>query len=207
MSLKTRIWVLGTVLICGVLVLLGVLGGLLPQLTAARSTQILIGAAEMRNDAQRTQLAALVAAEPRRAVLTEQLAELREAMPATVASAAFARELHDIEGATGARVVRFSLLPPVAATTEVAAEAPSDGTASDTEAEAPEASAAAGGTITIPVSLEVSGGRDQVVEFARRLQLGSRLLTVDSVEQRGGGSSAESDTLTLTGAIYVAPAA
>lgn len=196
MSGKTRLWILGTAVICGALVIFGLFAGLLPQLSSAASTAGLALSAESQNDVQRTQLAALQAAEKRMPELTRELEELHAAIPDTAESADFVRQLAMLEETTGARVKAFEVKPPVedrgAADLNAAPAAPApeadasaEGT-SDGSGDAPAAgdvSATAGSTavgpLAIPIELEIIGSAEQVTAFVRGLQNGERLIEVN----------------------------
>lgn len=169
MSLKTRLWVLGTAIVCGALILIGVVGGLLPQLQAAKSTNDLALNAEDLNMLQQVQLAQLQAAKENSGELSTQLTELRKAIPDTAASSAWVAELHLIERESGALVSEFLVVPPLNG--DAAGAQPADG------------EAVAGGPQQIPVTLTVVGtSRKQVAEFVRDVQVGDRFVLAESVE-------------------------
>lgn len=191
MSAKTRLWILGTAVICGALVLFGLLGGLLPQLSAASSTSSLAQSAESQNEVQRTQVQALQAAEKRMPELSQELEALRAAIPDTADSADFVRELAELEASTGARIAKFEVKPPIedrgagdgsTAGAAPAAEGATADTAESADAAAPPADAsvpAVVGPLAIPFELEFIGSVDQVTAFVRGLQNGARLVEVN----------------------------
>lgn len=195
MSTKTRLWVLGTVIVCGALILFGVAGGLMPQLASASSTNALADDAEQLNDIQRAQLTQLENAQKNIGELESQLEDLRKAIPDTAGSADWIAELHDAERASGVRVTAFDVQVPLsdetAAQAAPAAEESADGgdaaaedssgesTAPSTDAEQPQAS----GASPIPITLVATGeSRADVAEFMRAIQAGDRLFAVQSVQ-------------------------
>ncbi|XPP25545.1 MAG: hypothetical protein ACNYNX_07770 [Leucobacter sp.] len=221
MSLKTRLWVLVTGLLCALLILYGVLAGLLPQLSSAALTREEAQGIDFVIQAQKTQLARLEEADRNTDALESDLAELELAIPASPEWSAFLRELQSLETRTGAAVSE-ALVQPGAAPQGVAAS-PAEGDpaeanpveASDAAA-APSAEASGSGTesgggsaaalpsdlIEIPITIIVTGTVDQVVAFYRGLQTSERLLVmanleIDSTEPVARG--------TVNGFVYVAP--
>lgn len=190
MSLKTRLWVLGTAIVCGALILIGVVGGLLPQLQAAKSTNDLALNAEDLNMLQQVQLAQLQAAKENSGELSTQLTELRKAIPDTAASSAWVAELHLIERDSGALVSEFAVVAPLSG--DAAAAPPAEG--------AP----AATGPQQIPVTLKIVGdSRKQVAEFVRAVQAGDRFVLVQSVAiSVEAGDDSEVWTANLAGLMY-----
>lgn len=211
MSMKTRLWVILTGLICALILLYGVLAGLLPQLADASRIRSEASSTEFLIETQQTQLNRLKEADQNSAALAEDLAELELAIPTSPGWAAFLRELQGFEAATGAvvseAVAQPSILPESgnAANPAPAADAGADasGDAAATTPEAPvTGTAASSGLIEIPLSLTVTGTTDQVAEFLRLLQLGDRLLVISRLEI---DASSETTSGIVEGSIYVAP--
>ena len=177
MNVKTRLWILGTVLICGAFVLLGVTGGLLPQLTAATSTEMLADSTEQQNEAQQAQLTRLQNAKQNGDELAATLADLRKALPDTAASTDWVSELRSIENSSKAVVTEFKLPNPLlGAAGSAQANPPKDGAAAGN-------TTAASGPQTIPFTLKVTGSsRAEVADFLRRLQTGDRLVLISKVK-------------------------
>lgn len=186
MSTKTRAWVLGTIVVCAAVVLFGVFGGLLPQLSTALSTFSLASEQEARDDVLRAQLQALEESKADASRLEEQLAELQRAIPGSIDGAGFLRELEQLEAQTGAVVVVIGVTPPESV---------------DAGAGAPGGS---GDAVAIPITIEAVGSADQVAEFVRGLQLGERLIAVDRVAMAASGDGVRG---TITGAIFALPPA
>lgn len=171
MSAKTRLWVLGTIIICAAVILVGVVGGLMPQLSAAKNTNRVADETAQLKEIQRTQLTALQQARKEASLLEEQLAELRDAIPETAASAAWVDDLHRAEGASEARVSNFEVGTPlpIGEGEEEAANQTSDDPAPQPSGE----------VAPIPITLQVIGPeRADVAEFMRLAQAGDRLFTV-----------------------------
>lgn len=222
MSPKTRVWALLTGLVCIAVLMVGVVGGLLPQLTSAGATFALVGDTRQRNDVSRTQIAALQEQQGRLAQLTEELEELRTAIPDTAASAAWLRQLAEIEQASGASVTSFHLSTPTEgagaeatggsegaeaadaedASDAASADAPAEGDAGAASGDAggSSAGAPAPGVLIIPFELVVTGDEAQVTEFVRLLQTGERLVTVRRVTQLVSDDGWQA---TVSGELYV----
>lgn len=220
MSLKTRLWVLVTGLLCALLVLYGVLAGLLPQLSSAALTRGEAQSTGFVIQTQQTQLARLEEADRNADALASDLAELELAIPASPEWSAFMRELQALEALTGA-VVSEALVQPGAEPQAVAAN-PAEGNPADTNpAEASDAavspgaegsgSSATSGTgataspsnlIEIPLTVTVTGTVDQVVGFLRGLQTSDRLLVIANLEI---DSTGEVPRGTVNGFVYVSP--
>jgi len=189
MNVKTRLWILGTVIVCGALVLLGVTGGLLPQLTAATSTEMLAGSTEQQNEAQQAQLTRLQNAKQNGDELAATLSDLRKALPDTAASADWVSELRSIENLSKAAITEFKLPNPLAgAAGSAQASPPANGTAAGN-------TPAASGPQTIPFTLKVTGSsRAEVADFLRRLQTGDRLVLVSKVKLLKNEAAADGST-------------
>jgi len=179
-SAKTRIWIMGTALICGALVMLGVLGGLLPQLTAAAATNLQADSQVQVNDTQRTQLSRFQQAEETLDELSAELEELRKALPATAASADWVGQLRRFEESSGARVTGFLVKAPISEESGSVQQAPA---AEGPDQQPGDDQASAVALIPIPVSIEVAAPElSSAASFMRSLQIGERLFVVKSVE-------------------------
>lgn len=177
MNLKTRLWVIGTVMFSALLVLLGVMGGLVPQLTQAASTFSLVAQQDETNELQRLQLQQLQLAQNNVTDLNEQLEQLTQAIPGTIDSSALLAELDALQAQTGALVSFLKIENPLAASQ------PAD---SSDEAE-PSGQAAQ----EIPISMKVTGSQEEVAQFIQALQTGDRLITYTRVGfgQSSGGAT------------------
>lgn len=215
MSAKTRLWVLGAGVVSAALILFGIVGGLLPQLAIASSTDDLAESAQIRNDAQALQIQMLQKAEKNRAELESVATELSGSLPATVASAELLRELDALAIQTGVQLTSVTASSPVppevdpeaaaaeAAAAEAAAAEAAPGDAGTEAANAAEpAPAPAAGLTAIPLNVVAAGTPEALANFARALQTGQRLILVkqlDIVEGTEGTSTA-----TLDGLIFIA---
>lgn len=215
MSAKTRLWALGAGVVSAALILFGIVGGLLPQLAIASSTDDLAESAQIRNDAQAVQIQMLQKAEKNRAELETVATELSGSLPATVASAELLRELETLAVQSGVQLTSVTASSPVppevdpeAAAAEAAAAeasateaAPADAGAEAANAAEP-APAPAAGLTAIPLNVVAAGTPEALANFARALQTGQRLILVkqlDIVEGTEGASTA-----TLDGLIFIA---
>lgn len=211
MSPKTRIWALLTALVCIVILALGIVGGLLPQLAAASGTFGLVGETQQRNGALRAQIDALKQQQDRLDEISQEVEELRSAIPDTAASSEWVRELAAIEQQSGATLTAFGVstpAEPAAAPAEADSES-ADAAAEEDGAAAEDATGAdaattpvtvSSGVLTVPIQLTVKGSEEQITEFVRLLQTSKRLVTVQLVTQTATGDGWES---TVTGAFYV----
>lgn len=208
MSSKTRIWVLLTGVVCVVVLLLGVVGGLMPQLSTAGITLGMATDAETRNEALQTQIDELKRQEARIDDLADEVDELRRAIPDTAASADWIRELAEIETQSGATVSAFAVTTPeaddaaAAASTAEASEASEEASAPPTSGADPSMpdSSASGGVLTVPVVLTFTGSQEAVVEFVGLLQAGERLIVIRSLNLESSGEAWQG---TARGVIYV----
>lgn len=179
MSAKTRIWVLGTALICGALVVLGIVGGLMPQFAVAAATNLQSDTQVQLNDSQREQLGRFQQAEETLDELSTELEELRKALPSTAASAEWVGEVHRFEESSGSRVTDFLVKAPISDQSASAEQTPVD----ESDQQAGEEPASSGGLIPIPVSIEaVAPDRSSASSFIRSLQAGERLFVIKSVD-------------------------
>ena len=176
MSTKTRLWVLGTAVLCAGLILFGLAAGLMPQLATAASTNQSVENQQMLNDLQRARLAQLQTARQNSAELESQLNELQAAIPGAGASVEWLEELRGIEAQTGALVKNYEVLALPSQQTEPDAAQGGDPAEAEAEARAP-------GAQVISVTLEVVvDEKAAVAAFVRQVQEGSRLFLISSVE-------------------------
>lgn len=202
--MKTRIWVFATGIVCAIVVLLGVVSGLLPQLSAANSTHQLADNTEDQNLIFQAQLDALSNDDANLTELNRELETLRQAIPGEAESAVFVAQLAAIEVSTGARLSAYHVLTPFDqdVVTDPTAEQVAEGEAA-TDGAVP-VTPTASGLLPIPLTLEATGEtREQVVDFVRALQVGDRLITVELVRISTGSSSVW--LAEIQGAIYVYP--
>lgn len=202
--MKTRIWVFGTGIVCAIVLLLGVVSGLLPQLSNANSTHQLAEDTEDQNLIFQAQLDTLSDDDANLTELNRELEDLRQAIPGDAASAAFVAQLAAIEASSGARLSAYHVLTPFVqdAVTDPTAEQVAEGEVV-TDGTVP-AAPTASGLQPIPLTLEVTGEtREQVADFVRALQVSDRLITVELVRIYTDDSVAWKAE--IQGAIYVYP--
>lgn len=203
--MKTRIWVFATGIVCAVVLLLGVVSGLLPQLSAANATHQLANDTEDQNLIFQAQLDALSADDANLAELNRELEDLRQAIPGDAASAAFVAQLAEIEASSGARLSAYHVLTPFTqeAVTDPTAEQVTEGEVA-TDGTVP-ATPTASGLQPIPLTVEVTGEtREQVADYVRALQTGDRLITVELARVYLDDST-QLWKAEIQGAIYVYP--
>jgi len=203
MITKTRIAGVLTALVCGALILFGVLFGLMPQLAAAENTNGLAQDARSLNDTYRVQLGMLEQADQNSSQLEASLGELRQALPDTADSAAWIDELRQLEKSTSTYVKQFEVKQ--FAQEQQAAAAPTGGGSAPAEDSA--ASAPPTGPLAIPITLQVAGANyKDAAKFVDAVQNGSRLFLVrhaQILEQDSDGGAAW--YATLDGFIYALP--
>lgn len=206
MSAKTRLWTLGAGIVSAALILFGVVGGLLPQLAIASSTDDLAESAQIRNDAQVLQIAMLTDAEKRRTELESTVAELEASLPATAASAQLLRELDQLALDNGVQLTTVTASTPAPPEPDPNA-VPEDAAAPPEGVEAANAdepvTAPAAGLLTIPISVVAEGQPDALANFVRQVQLGQRLVIMQQIDIAESGEGVSSAT--ITGFIFIAP--
>lgn len=212
MSNKTKLWALGVGIICVVLLLLGIFGGFLPQLQKVSSTAKLADDAELMNDIYRAQITQLQSQQDNLTELEAERGDLIRAIPETPMSEALLAELHDIAEDTGAVLQSFTAGGAEAYVDPSEAEAATDAetTVADEGTDGAEAAMPAAapapapqGLIAVPVSFDVAGSYDEIVEFFRTLQTSDRLLFVNSVSINEQGGSEGSFSGSMSGHMFV----
>lgn len=186
MNARTRLWTLGVAVICAGVVLLGVVGGLMPQLTQAGSSYRILQDTRDRNEGMRSQIQELEAAETNIAELEAQYETMTAAIPAEADTSSLLRELQSLQEATGARVVDLALQGAEAVeATGSGANAPTANGENNANGAngAPPAGEGAGVTIDrIPLVLRLEGSPQQISAFVAALQSGERLVLADEFQ-------------------------
>lgn len=202
MNTKTRLWVLAVGVICAAVVLLGVVGGLMPQLTEAGSSYRMLQDVRDRNETVRAQIQELEAAEADLSELELQYEALTSAIPAEVDTAGLLRELQTLQDQSGARVLDLALQPAESLASASEAASSTGETVAEGEAEASTATELPGLSAHIdrvPLTLQLQGTPQQITDFVKALQLGERLVLVDQVEITPAGDLSNG---TVIGAIF-----
>ena len=215
----TKWWLLGAILVIGLVVLAGFTLGISPkldELNAARTTR---SAALAQNEVYELQLAALQRQFDGLETVQDELALLREAIPAGAALPTLIGQLDAIAERTSVDLTDFSsadAMPylPVVAPPDIAADIAADVAADvDTTAEADAAAAppaalsplvTAENFVAVPITIAVTGRFDAVLQFLAGLQNGQRLMTVTSFSTSAPSADAP-DRVTgqIAGIVYV----
>ena len=161
-------------------------------------------AAEQTNGQLEVTLARLRDLEARRPELEAQLAALRKAVPDQPQLARFFLSAHEAATRSGVELTTVSPSKPTAsaAATTATTAAPSSGSTTTTTAAAGTTAATVAPTATAPsaisLSLEVTGGYFQVLDFLNRVDDLPRIVVVDSLDL-GGGAADETPAPGATG--------
>lgn len=225
----SRIWILGTVVLCLGILLLGWFAAVQPQLISALAAEVSRAEVESANAAHEEHLAELEEQFGSLASLEEQLEKLQRSVPPVAAMPAFVDELHALAAASGVSVREVTVADPqpygAASTVQETAEEPAAGddaatgeSAAPSEAPAQPAAAPAVPTtsgngitaanfILIPVTVTVEGSYSTVLSFVKSAQNGERLflvnsLTVQPVDAANIGAGAAYNAV-LGGFVYV----
>jgi Tfp pilus assembly protein PilO len=209
-----RIWIAGCAIVMAAAVALGWLLGASPLLEAARATGEARDAAEAQNLSYTQELTTLKEQFAGIGELEDQLADLREELPALADQPAYlaqlsaAAERHSVKltSITVADAVAYAPtaaeVPPVEAPAADAAET-EDATADAETATIPPVVGAgvpvtsplvtAENFVSIPVALALEGGYGNVLDFVDSVQTGTRLsaVTAFSTSKDGAGAGAD----------------
>lgn len=211
----------------GVVVLaLGFVLGVQPQLTAASTASQQTASVDEQNATLRAGLATLKADNEKLPALQSELGALQTSVPSQATLPAFLTEISQLASETGTTVTAFTTSDAVAyapaapaADATATDSAATDSTAADgatAEATAPIAAApdlvtdpqiTAANFSSIPITVTVKGSYQQARDFLGRLQQGSRLFLVtnfaSSGSSEGGSTNAVPDQWTVGGLVYV----
>lgn len=221
MSGKTKLWILVTTVISGLVLMRGVLAGLLPQLRAAAAVRAEVGFVDATIAAQEGQLARLRTAADDPDGLANRLAELERALPAAPEWPAFLRELEAMAVAAGIEVTEIRVQPMLTGGDSGGA-LPSDppeadgssdsGSETGTDAgESPPPVGSSrlvdgGGRVEIPLTIRASGDVEALASFFRQLQTADRLFLAQRLELDAPLTAAGDPALgVITGTIFTVP--
>lgn len=188
MKSNSRIWIIAGSLVVVVVLALGGLLGVKPQLDAAQLSNDDRANVETLNAQHTIELEALKEQSTRLPEFQAAVSELRSAIPATADLDTFTGELAELEVATGAIVTNYS-------PEDAALFVPSVKTAAVAPVAVPPST-----FVKISMKLSVVGTREAGLEFVKGLQSGSRLVLVSDV-----AVSADEDgttTTDVTGLVY-----
>lgn len=220
---------IGAVLTGVVVLALGFLVGVQPQLVAATSAESQQQSVEAQNGTLRASLATLEADNAKLPDLKSELATLDTSVPSQAALSSFLTELDQLAVASGTTVTGFTssdaaVYEPTTADVAVPAatdSAASDSPSTDASATAPTAAPAsptapelvtdplvtATNFSSIPITVSIQGSYAQARDFLSKLQGGSRLFLVTTFASTGsseaGDATGTPDQWTVGGLVYV----
>ncbi|MBD8537893.1 hypothetical protein [Frigoribacterium sp. CFBP 8751] len=222
---RNRMMLIAAALTAVVVLALGFLVGVQPQLVAASSAESQQQSVEAQNETLRESLATLEADNAKLPDLKSELATLDTSVPSQAALSSFLTELDQLAGASGTTVTGFTSSDATAyepTTTDVAAPAATDAAASDAAGTAPAATAPAAPTApelvtdplvtatnfsSIPITVSIQGSYAQARDFLSKLQSGSRLFLVTTFASTGSSEAGDAtgvpDQWTVGGLVYV----
>ena len=222
---RNRMMLIAAALTAVVVLALGFLVGVQPQLVAASSAESQQQSVEAQNETLRESLATLEADNAKLPDLKSELATLDTSVPSQAALSSFLTELDQLAGASGTTVTGFTSSDATAyepTTTDVAAPAATDAAASDAAGTAPAATAPAAPTApelvtdplvtatnfsSIPITVSIQGSYAQARDFLSKLQGGSRLFLVTTFASTGSSEAGDAtgvpDQWTVGGLVYV----
>jgi Tfp pilus assembly protein PilO len=220
---KNKLWLIGSVLVTSVIVVLGVLLGVQPQLDSMNTADASRAAVQRTNAGHVALLTRLKHDFEGLEALTKTAEALAESVPSGSAMPAFVDQLDAQAQAVGLTLTGMTVteaqayVPIVPAASAAAAAVPSSAAAAAPRSEAATASEAttpaalitAGNFAAFPLQITVTGTYAQVLEFVASLQSGGRLFLVHGIDTvQASGEDALVDA-TISGLVYslVAPAA
>jgi Tfp pilus assembly protein PilO len=224
---RNRLWTIGAALSMVVVVVMGWFLGIQPQLGSATTASDNLATAQTQNAASSASIAKLKSDFGGIAKLNQDVAALRESVPASAQISAFVTELDSLAGehqvevksitvsdaksytppvvVAAAPVVGNSATPsptPTPAATNVPVSAPAAPTA---PALVTDPKITAANFIAIPVQLSLKGPYSKVLEFVKGLQTGPRLFLVITMSTKppADKTAAGSVDATVGGLVYV----
>jgi Tfp pilus assembly protein PilO len=186
--MNNRLWVIAGALLAVMILALGGLLGVKPQLDAAQASDDDRANVELLNAQHAAELTALKEQSTRLAEFQASVADLRLSVPAVADIESFTGELAALEASTGAEVQTYTAEEP-------ALFVPSESTAAVTPT-----SVAGTSFVKVGVTIIVKGTRDQTLDFVKGLQSGSRLVLVNDVSVAAEEQGVT--TTSLSGLIY-----
>lgn len=215
---RNRMMLIAAVLTGVVVLALGFLVGVQPQLVATATAESQQQSVETQNATLRASLATLEEDNARLPALQAQLTTLDASVPSQAAMSSFLTELDQLAGASGTTVTGFTSSDAVAyeptVTDAAAAPAASDSAATDAAATDPAATDAAATApvapaapvapdlvtdplvtatnfSSIPITVSIQGSYAQARDFLAKLQGGSRLFLVTTFASTGSSEAGE----------------
>jgi Tfp pilus assembly protein PilO len=223
---SNRIKMLAAVLTGVVVLVLGFLVGVEPQLSAASTASAQQDSVEQQNDTLRSGLASLETANSELSTLKGDLATLQSSVPSQASLSTFLTELDGLASASGTTITAFTsadaaayapVAPVADATTTDAGSSDETETASPSDLTTPVVPTApqlvtdpqitTTNFSSIPITVSISGSYAQALDFLSRLQGGSRLFLVTTFASAGSSESGDTgstpDQWTVGGLVYV----
>ena len=224
---RNKLWLIGSVLVTSVVIVLGVLLGIQPQLESMNAANASRTAVEATNAEHVALLARLKHDFKNLDQLSTTAEELAESVPSGSAMPALVDEVDahadqaglTLTGITVTEARAYVPVVPVAAVPSVDPAAPVDASAADSGLTATGTTADAAATTTteitasnlaaFPLEVKVQGSYAQVLDFVARLQSGSRLFLVDGLNTLAVDGEPAQVNATISGLVYslVAPVA
>lgn len=195
MKLGTRVWGLVTVVVIAALLAGGWFLGASPLLDGQAREEAQRKAALATNQGIEATIARLAKEKDNLPQLQARAQELEEAIPQDVESAAFITSLNNLAAASTVTIVSISLgdampysAPRETSTVDGAPAPVTDQRIND------------GNFVLIPVSIEVSGGWAETLNFVNGVQTSTRLVLANQLDTASTGTGAY--TTTITGVMY-----
>jgi len=186
---NNRIWVIAGALVVIIILALGGLLGIKPQLDAAQLSNDDREGVETVNAQHKLELVQLEEESTHLDEYTAAVAELRQAIPSLDGLDSLTSELAGLQTATGVKISSF-------APTDAGLFVPSENTAPVTPA-----TVSASNFVKVAVKLNATGTRDQAMAFVNGLQTGTRLFLVSDVSI--SAAEAGQTTVSVDGLVYV----
>lgn len=218
---KNKLWIIGSVFVMVVVIVLGWILGIQPQLAAGTAADEERAAVETTNDGHVALLDRLKSDFKDVKTLKRDFVSLGKSVPAGTAMPAFVDQVDALAGEnqvtlTGMTVADAQAYKPVAAVVGVpAVEAASTPGASEAAAPAPAPVSPAGvppvtntrittsNFASMKVDITIAGGYGRVLDFVSGLQNGSRLFLVDGLSTRASEGGPGTVSATVSGLVYV----
>ena len=204
---KNKLWLIGSVLVTSVIVVLGVLLGVQPQLDSMNTADASRVAVQSTNAGHVALLASLKHDVEDLEALAATAEALAESVPSGSAMPAFVDQLDaqaqavglTLTGMTVTEAQAYVPIVPVADAAAVPAALPA----------APAALITASNFAAFPLQITVTGTYAQVLEFVASLQSGGRLFLVHGIDTAQASGEETLVDATISGLVYslVAPAA
>lgn len=204
---RNRFLMIGAVLATAVVIVLGFIVGVSPQLKAAADAKAQDASVTAQNDVLRSGLVALKSKDSKMQSLTKQLAKLQSSVPTDASAPAFIDEIYAMAQKSGVTIASYGMsdaqayvAPAPAGKTTAAASA---GVAPSAPVPVTNAAITSANFSIIPVTISVGGTYAQALDFLSELHNGDRLMLVTSF---AGGSDSSADgtagSWVVSGSIY-----